>query len=114
MSQINSIFVYGTLQLGKQNQNILKKLNGVWKKGYIFGKLLNISHGPDYGYPGLKIDKKGKKIYGMIFQSKNLEKNIKKIDKFEGAEYKRVISKVYLINGFKLKAYVYELKKSND
>ena len=50
----------------------------------------------------------------MIFQSKNLEKNIKKIDKFEGAEYKRVISKVYLINGFKLKAYVYELKKSND
>ena len=36
MKQINSIFVYGTLQPGKQNQHILKKLNGTWKEGYVF------------------------------------------------------------------------------
>ena len=53
-------------------------------------KLYNISSGPDYGYPGLKLDPKGLKIYGMIFQSKDLENYIKKIDEFEGNNYKEL------------------------
>ena len=53
-------------------------------------------------YPCLKLDPKGLKIYGMIFQSKDLENYIKKIDEFEGNNYKRVISKVFHKNGSKL------------
>ena len=79
MKNIENLFVYGTLQKGKQHQSILGKIKGKWKKGYVNGTLYNISSGPDYGYPGLKLDPKGLKIYGMIFQSKNLENYIKKI-----------------------------------
>ena len=113
MSKINSIFVYGTLQIGKQHENILRELGGNWQKGYVYGKLTNVSAGPDYGYPCLKLDKKGAKIYGMVFDSKNLEKKIKEIDKFEGKNYKRVVTEIYLENGSKIQAYLYELKKKN-
>ena len=110
MKNIENLFVYGTLQKGKQHQSILGKIKGKWKKGYVNGKLYNICSGPDYGYPGLKLDPKGFKIYGMIFQSKNLENYIEKIDEFEGNNYKRVISKVFLKNGSKINSYLYEIK----
>ena len=110
MKKITNLFVYGTLQKGKQHERILKKLNGTWKKGYVTGKLLNLSSGPEYGYPGLKLDKKGSKIYGMIFQSKDLNDFIKKIDKFEGDSYKRVISKIKLKDGTQIESYLYEIK----
>ena len=114
MKVIDNLFVYGTLQKGKQHENILNNLNGNWKKGYVFGKLLNISSGPDYGYPALKLDTKGSKIYGMIFHSKNLESNIKSIDDFEGESYKRVISKIILEDGSQIDSYLYELKWNLD
>ena len=48
MKNIENLFVYGTLQKGKQHQSILGKIKGKWKKGYVNGKLYNISSGPDY------------------------------------------------------------------
>ena len=110
MKVIDNLFVYGTLQKGQQHENFLNNLNGSWKKGFVFGELLNISSGPDYGYPALKLDAKGSKIYGMIFHSKDLESHIKKIDKFEGDNYKRIISKIILEDGSQVESYLYELK----
>ena len=110
MKNIENLFVYGTLQKGKQHEKILGNIKGKWKKGYVNGKLYNISSGSNYGYPGLKLDPKRLKIYGMIFQSKNLENYIKKIDKFEGNNYKRVISKVCLEDGTLINSYLYETK----
>ena len=107
MNQINSIFVYGTLQPGKQNGKILKKIKGTWKKGFVFGKLINISKGINYGYPVIEIKKKGDKIFGMVFLSKNLKKIINKLDVFEGKDYKRIITNVNLTNGTKIKSYIY-------
>ena len=46
----------------------------------------------------------------MIFQSKDLENYIKKIDEFEGNKYKRVISRVFLENGSIIDSYLYEKK----
>ena len=45
MKNIENLFVYGTLQKGKQHENFLKNLNGTWKKGYVFGNLINIGVG---------------------------------------------------------------------
>ena len=70
MSQINSIFVYGTLQPGKQNGKILKKIKGTWKKGFVFGKLINISKGINYGYPVIEIKKKVTKSLEWYFCQK--------------------------------------------
>ena len=47
MKNIDNLFVYGTLQKGKQNGNILESINGIWKKGYVNGKFYNLSSGPD-------------------------------------------------------------------
>ena len=110
MKVIDNLFVYGTLQKGKQHDNFLNNISGKWKKGYVVGQLLNISSGPDYGYPALKLDAKGSKIYGMVFHSKDLESHIKKIDEFEGDNYKRIISKIILEDGSQVESYLYELK----
>ena len=54
MKIIDSIFVYGTLQLGMQNENILNELTGTWKKkGYVRGEMVNINKGYNYGYQAL-------------------------------------------------------------
>ena len=70
-----TIFLYGTLQLGKQNQHILKELNGTWKKGYVIRTLINKGWGSEYRFPGLKLNKNRSKICGMLFQSKELKNN---------------------------------------
>ena len=110
MKKINSIFVYGTLQPGKQHYHILKNLNGTWKKGYVMGTLFNINRSDNYGYPAIKIDKNGSKIYGMLLKSKDLEQKIFQVDEFEGKEYKRIITEVILEDNTKAKAYIYELR----
>ena len=111
MNIINNLFVYGTLQKGKQHESILKNLKGSWKKGYVKGNLFNISSGTNYGYPAIKLNKKGSKVYGMIFHSKELKKSLKKIDQFEGSNYKRVISKIFNVNdGTKTESYIYVIK----
>jgi len=46
----------------------------------------------------------------MIFNSKDLTDYIKKIDKFEGDSYKRVISKIKLEDGTQVESYLYEIK----
>ena len=42
MNIINNLFVYGTLQKGKQHESILKILKGSWKKGYVKGYRLSV------------------------------------------------------------------------
>ena len=93
------------------NFEILNDLKGNWKKGYVLGKLLNLDTGEDYGYPVLELDNKGSKIHGMILESKDIEKNINKIDEFEGKEYLRVVSNIFFEDGSKTLAYVYVRKK---
>ena len=110
MEKIDSIFVYGTLQIGKQHEDILKSLKGTWKKAHVRGNLYNIGSGPDYGYPGLKLNKNGSKIYGMLLKSKKLKEKLSEIDEFEGESYKRIISKVNFEDGSNTEAYLYELK----
>ena len=108
--KINSIFVYGSLQRGMQNCHLLKDINGTWKKGYVIGTLINIGKGENYGFPAIKLDEKGSKIYGMIL-GQDLEKNLFKLDKFEGGDYKRVVTVVTLEDNSEIKAYTYQLRK---
>ena len=110
MKIIDSIFVYGTLQLGMQNENILNELTGTWKKGYVRGEMVNINKGYNYGFPGVILKKNGSKIFGMIFKSNLLKKKLLELDKFEGQDYQRVITEVTMIDKKKTRAYIYELK----
>lgn len=109
MKSLDSLFTYGTLQLGGKSDHYLTKLNGTWKKAYVFGNFVTKSKIAKMGYPVLKLNQQGKKISGMLFQSKHLMRVIKAIDEYEGCYYRRVITKVYLSNGAAKEAFIYEL-----
>ena len=108
MRSVNSIFVYGSLQPGKQHEDLLKNLKGSWKKAFVFGNMINLENGVNYGYPALKIFEGGSKIFGMVFYSDELKNKLKELDEFEGSDYKRIITNVNLEDGTKVQAYLYE------
>lgn len=107
---MNNLFVYGTLALGKKNSHILESINGSWAKGYVRGKLINKGWGAKHGSPGIILDIEAQEVEGFVFTSDNLSKNIVFLDKFEGAEYKRVITEVRLEDNAIINSYIYQLQ----
>lgn len=104
---VNYLFVYGTLKPGGEAHHFFDRISGSWSDAFCFGNWIDDI---DIGYPIISLDTKGEKIEGKLFQSNELKKIIKKIDKYEGAEYKRAVAKIYLHNGSSVKAYIYEKK----
>jgi len=78
--------VYGTLAPGEVNNPILSEIKGTWKDGYVYGNI-------DYheGLPYFKWNLSGEKIKVKIFHSEELDKKYKKLDRFEGSDYKRIL-----------------------
>ena len=105
--RINYLFVYGTLKPGREANHYFDQIQGLWLDAYCFGNWVNDI---DSGYPIISLNKNGKKIEGKLFHSNQLKNIIKEIDKYEGEEYKRVITKIYLYNGSSVKAFIYEKK----
>lgn len=103
---INALFTYGTLKPGEEAEHYLNKIKGSWCNAYTIGRWIKDS---GIGYPVIKLDSNGEKISGKLFSSDKLESIIKSLDIYEGSEYKRSITNVYLEDGSKQKAYVYEL-----
>ena len=62
-------------------------------------------------YPIIQLNENGEKILGQLFYSEELMKIIKSIDEYEGEEYKRVVTNVYLKDGTQKQAFVYEKAK---
>ena len=108
---INSLFVYGSLQPGAANENYLNHIKGTWKQGYVLGNLISKGWGNKIGFPVIQLDNKGEKIGGWLLESDNLQNNLNMLDDFEGKEYKRSTTNVYLNDGLKQLAYIYELNE---
>lgn len=49
---MESLFVYGTLGLGRPNAHILENIGGTWQEGHVGGSLLAKGWGAEMGYPG--------------------------------------------------------------
>lgn len=108
---MDKLFVYGTLGPNKPNEHILKKIGGNWEKGYVLGELYEEGWGADMGYPGIRLENKTNKIQGFIFTSKHLNQHWTELDQFEGAAYKRILTKVFIEdNQTQVEAYIYALK----
>ena len=101
------LFVYGTLGPGRPNEHILITIGGIFESAFIKGILREEGWGAEMGYPGLELDANGTKIEGFVFTSKNLEKHWGDLDNFEGEAYQRVLTKVTLVDGTSINAYVY-------
>ena len=108
---IKALFVYGSLQPGAENEKYLKHINGSWKEGYALGNLVTEGWGSKIGFPVIRLNNKGDQIKGWLLESDELDRNWKMLDEFEGEEYKRSVTDIYLKDGSKQLAYIYELNE---
>ena len=111
---LQALFVYGTLAPGKENEHFLKPLLGRWQDAAIKGWHFPTGLKPTRGYPVVYIDDgylgdRAENIPGKIFFSRQLNSIWKKLDKFEGEGYTRVITRARLKSGNYVDAYVYAL-----
>jgi len=108
---MEKLFVYGTLGPGKPNENLLKKIGGNWKKGYVWGKLFAEGWGSELGFQGIRLENKVEKIPGHIFYSDRLAEYWHELDSFEGIAYQRIKAEITLEEEKEqVEAFIYVLK----
>jgi gamma-glutamylcyclotransferase (GGCT)/AIG2-like uncharacterized protein YtfP len=86
--------VYGTLAPGRSNHGQLAGLAGAWSPGVVRGELFQEGWGAVEGYPGLRLDPAGGEVAVQVFASPDLPDHWDRLDRFEGAEYRRVVTTV--------------------
>ena len=106
---METLFVYGSLQPGGDNEHVLADLTGSWTPASIRGVLTEAGWGASMGYPGLTLDPDGPTVHGFVFRSADLTASWPALDDFEGDEYQRVTAAVTLENGEAIQANVYVL-----
>lgn len=107
---MESLFVYGTLDLAGLMLIFLKISGGTWQEGHVGGSLLEKGWGAEMGYPGIVLDDSGHRVPGFLFKSENLHNYWHLLDEFEGSEYERVPVEVTTSNGQTVQSYLYMLK----
>jgi gamma-glutamylcyclotransferase (GGCT)/AIG2-like uncharacterized protein YtfP len=108
LQSLNYLFCYGTLKPGEEAHSLFKSIKGSWMDAYVYGdfvKDMNID------YPMIQLNENGDKILGQLFYSDELMKIIKSLDDYEGEEYQRVVTNVYLNDSTLKQAFVYEKAK---
>jgi gamma-glutamylcyclotransferase (GGCT)/AIG2-like uncharacterized protein YtfP len=104
----NALAVYGSLQPGGPNEQILTPLEGSWTNGFVRGNLEQGGWGAKVGFPGIRLSDQGDVIPVKLFQSPKLESFWQELDQFEGDEYVRRTC-VVSTAGAQVKACIYTL-----
>lgn len=97
---------YGTLAPGRPNHHQLDGLSGRWLKGTINGRLVEAGWGAALGYPALILDPAGPAVEVWLFESPDLPHHWPRLDRFEGAAYRRVATSVGTSEG-PVSAWIY-------
>jgi gamma-glutamylcyclotransferase (GGCT)/AIG2-like uncharacterized protein YtfP len=103
---------YGTLAPGRPNHHQLAGLNGAWRQGTVRGWLGDAGWGAPLGYPGLVLDSAGPLVDVHLFESPDLPEHWSRLDEFEGAEYRRVVTQVRTAEG-DVSAWIYVLARGD-
>lgn len=90
---------YGTLAPGRVNHHQLAGLEGRWRQGTVRGKLVAKGWGADLGYPALILHSQGPLVEVFLFESPDLPDHWPRLDAFEGAGYRRVVTQVTTAEG---------------
>jgi gamma-glutamylcyclotransferase (GGCT)/AIG2-like uncharacterized protein YtfP len=91
--------VYGSLAPGKSNHHQLDELSGDWAAGALRGRLFQDGFGTGGRYPGLELDPGGGEVTVQVFTSPDLPAHWARLDRFEGADYARVVVEVMTEQG---------------
>lgn len=97
---------YGTLAPGRANHHHLSNLGGRWLTGKVRGNLVQRGWGAEFGYPALIPADDGDEIEVYLFLSPDLPQHWKRLDEFEGAEYRRARIRVETDTGL-VEAWIY-------
>jgi gamma-glutamylcyclotransferase (GGCT)/AIG2-like uncharacterized protein YtfP len=103
---IDRLASYGSLAPGRVNHHQLAGLKGRWLQGRVHGKLFEIGWGAALGYLGLILDPSGPAVEVQVFESPDIAAHWARLDEFEGAEYRRVLTGVHTAEGV-LSTYIY-------
>lgn len=95
--------VYGTLAPGRENHQVIARIHGGWKRGWARGILGRI--GP---YPAFQWRSRGKRVPVQVLSSPRLPDHWGRLDRFEGAAYRRILAPVTIAGGTVLVANIYE------
>ena len=107
-SMIEHLFVYGTLQPGRENVHLLESIGGRWQKAWVLGHLYPQGFASTEGYPALVLDSSGPEVAGYLFSSTALETHWPALDDFEGDGYRRMVATVRTEAGEATEAWLYE------
>jgi gamma-glutamylcyclotransferase (GGCT)/AIG2-like uncharacterized protein YtfP len=99
---------YGSLAPGRINHCELAGLQGSWRHGTVRGRLAASGWGAKLGYPGLVLDPQDRPVEVHLFESSQLPGHLRRLDEFEGAGYRRVVTQVQTANG-EVDAWIYVL-----
>lgn len=99
-SAMTRLATYGTLAPGRVNSHQLAGLRGHWRLGTVRGRLVEAGWGAELGYPGLILDISGPAIEVHVFDSVDLPAHWPRLDAFEGAGYRRVVTQARTADGF--------------
>ena len=108
------LFAYGTLQPGLAPSEIapvVDKLRPLGE-GFVGGRLYDLGN-----YPGAVIDRgSALRIYGTVYELSDDAEILRRLDAYEGPEYRRIGEQVTLVAGGAWTCWVYEYlgKPSED
>ena len=105
------LFVYGSLRPGEKHHEMLASIKGNWQDAIVRGKFFPQGLEITEGYPAMIPDKHGIEIRGALFSSAYLPEHWKDLDDFEGDAYERRKVLVELVDGNKIDAWTYTLRK---
>lgn len=106
------LFVYGTLQPGRENVHLMEKIGGEWLPATVQGTYYARGWGAAADYPGLVLDPQGADVPGFLFFSDNLTQHWPQLDEFESG-YDRVSVIAHCADGRQVEAWVYQLQPRN-
>lgn len=91
----HTLAVYGSLAPGRANYHIIAPLGGEWTEGLIEGELVAAGWGAALGYPAFRPRVGGDSVAVHVLTSPLLATAWPNLDRFEGAEYQRILVPVF-------------------
>jgi gamma-glutamylcyclotransferase (GGCT)/AIG2-like uncharacterized protein YtfP len=89
------LIVYGSLRPGRENHHHLAAVPGAWRPGWITGVLHDRGWGAGMGYPALEWSPTAGPVEADLFTSTHLGAHWQRLDRFEGADYERIVAPFY-------------------
>lgn len=104
------LIAYGSLMPGGRHAGQLSGLRGTWRAGWVTGTLAQAGWGAALGYPALRWSPSAvARVPAQLFASPDLPGHWRRLDGFEGGEYRRILAPIYDDGGLLGVGYLYEI-----